>query len=220
MSPALISPALVSLNVGEPAPLRAGDREVSSGIRKQPVPDAIWIGPDGCAGDGQADHVNHAGPDKAVCVYATEHLPYWSRRLGHPMAPGAFGENFSVRGLVESEVRIGDLLQVGAARFEVSQPRGPCFKLGMLHGEPELARWVQELGLTGFYLRCLTPGPVTVDAPVTLLARDPTHPTIAEVVRVTYREPDDEAAVDRVITCAPLAMNWRQWLMRRRAKRT
>ena len=219
MSPALISPALLSLNVGEPAPLRAGDREVSSGIRKRPVSGAVRIGPDGCAGDGQADLVNHAGPDKAVCVYASEHLPYWSRRLGHPMAPGAFGENFSVAGLVESEVRIGDLLQVGAARLQVSQPRGPCFKLGMLHGEPELARWVQELGLTGFYLRCLEPGPVTAGDPIIVLARDLAHPTIAEVVRVTYREPDDHATVDRVIACAPLAMNWRQALLRRRAKR-
>jgi MOSC domain-containing protein YiiM len=154
------APALISLNVGLPAPLRTADREVSSGIRKSPVAGPRLIGPDGCAGDGQADLENHAGPDKAVCVYATEHLPYWSERLGHPLAPGAFGENFSVTGLVESEVRIGDVFAVGAARFEITQPRGPCFKLGMLHGEPQLALWVQEAGFTGFYLRCLVPGPV------------------------------------------------------------
>jgi MOSC domain-containing protein YiiM len=211
--------AVISCNVGLPAPLRTADREVSSGIRKRPVDGPLLVGPDGCAGDGQADLENHAGPDKAVCVYATEHLPYWSTRLGHPFAPGAFGENFSVAGLVESEVHIGDVLAIGTARFQLTQPRGPCFKLGMLHGAPQLALWVQEAGLTGFYLRCLVAGPVAAGQPITLVERDPAHPTVAEVVRVTYRDTGDDAAIDRVIACPPLADAWRRALVRRRAKR-
>ncbi|HLZ67340.1 MAG TPA: MOSC domain-containing protein [Aliidongia sp.] len=212
-------PTLISLNVGLPAPLRSAHREVQSGIRKHPVTGPILVGAGGCAGDGQADLENHAGPDKAVCVYATEHLPYWSERLGRAFSPGAFGENFSVTGLVEHEVRIGDLLAIGTARFQVTQPRGPCFKLGMLHDAPHLALWVQEQGWTGFYLRCLVPGPVQAGDRIELLERNPDHPTITEVVRVTYHDTKDEAAIDRVVACPPLAENWRGALLRRRAKR-
>ena len=211
--------SLIQLNIGQPGPLRSADREVSSGIRKTPVPGPVPIGPDGCAGDGQADPVNHAGPDKAVCVYATEHLPYWSDRLGTPFHPGAFGENFSTAGLIEAETRIGDILQVGAARFQVTQPRGPCFKLGMLHGEPRLALWIQQTGLTGFYLRCLVASAVAAGDPIRLLERHNDHPTIDEVVRVTYRDTDDAAAIDRVIACPPLAEAWRLALAARREKR-
>jgi MOSC domain-containing protein YiiM len=210
---------LVQLNIGLPAPLRIADRDVPSGIRKQPVDGPVRIGSDGCEGDGQADLVNHAGPDKAVCVYATEHLPYWSERLGSPLLPGAFGENFSVSGLIETEIRIGDILQVGAARFQVTQPRGPCFKLGMLHGEPQLALWVQQTGLTGFYLRCLVPGAVAAGERIELLERRMDHPTVGEVVRVTYRDTGDDAAIDRIIACPPLAEAWRRALISRRAKR-
>ncbi|HEV2675564.1 MAG TPA: MOSC domain-containing protein, partial [Aliidongia sp.] len=207
-------PSLISLNLGLPRPLRAGDREVPSGIRKAPVTGPVLIGRDGCAGDGQADLVNHAGPDKAVCVYACEHLPYWSERLGTPLAPGAFGENFSVAGLVERDMHIGDTLEVGAARFQVTQPRGPCFKLGMLHGEPHLSRWVQETGFTGFYLRCLVPGTVGIGDPIRLLEREESNPTVSEVVRVTFHDPDDHAAIDRVVACPPLADAWRGILQR------
>jgi MOSC domain-containing protein YiiM len=210
---------LVQLNIGRPGLLRGLDRAVQSGIRKTPVAGPVSIGPDGCAGDGQADLVNHAGPDKAVCVYATEHLAYWSERLGIPLTLGAFGENFSVAGLMEAETRIGDILQIDGARFQVSQPRGPCFKLGLLHGEPQLALWVQQSGLTGFYLRCLVPGPVAAGARIELLERQAANPTIADVVRVTYRDPDDDATIDRVIACAPLAEAWRRALIARRAKR-
>lgn len=210
---------LIQLNIGQPGPLGSADRTVSSGIRKRPVAGPVPIGPDGCAGDGQADLVNHAGPDKAVCVYATEHLPYWSERLGTRLTPGAFGENFSVSGLIETEIRIGDILQVGAARFQVTQPRGPCFKLGMLHGEPRLALWIQQTGLTGFYLRCLVPGAVAAGDPIGLLERQNDHPTVDEVVRVTYRDTDDDTAIDRVIACPPLAEAWRGALAARRGKR-
>ena len=212
-------PRLLSLNVGLPGPLRSAEREVLSGIRKHPVAGPVEIGPGGCTGDGQADLENHAGPDKAVCVYATEHLAYWSDRLGLPFAPAAFGENFSVQGLAESEVRIGDILEVGAARFQVTQPRGPCFKLGMLHSVPDLARRVQEAGFTGFYLRCLAPGAVSAGMPIALVERNPAYPTVAEVVRVTYHDRDDVAAIDRVIACPPLADSWRGALERRRLKR-
>ena len=213
------APALIQLNIGQPGPLRCADRAVVSGIRKSSVAGPIRIGPEGCDGDGQADLVNHAGPDKAVCVYATEHLPYWSERLGTPFLPGAFGENFSATGLIETETRIGDILQIGAARFQVTQPRGPCFKLGMLHSEPRLARWIQETGLTGFYLRCLVPGMVAAGERFHLLERQADHPTVDEVVRVTYRDTDDDAAIDRVIACPPLAESWRSALVSRRAKR-
>jgi MOSC domain-containing protein YiiM len=210
--------SLVSLNVGLPRPLRGPDREVSSSIVKTSVSRPLSIDQDGLEGNSQADLKNHGGPDKAACVYATEHLPYWSERLGTGLVAGAFGENLSVSGLVETEVRIGDVFRIGSARVQVSQPRGPCFKLGLLHRQPQLALWVQDAGLTGFYFRCLEPGTLAPGDAIELIARDPEHPTVTDAVHAVYREVPD-AAIRRVADCALLSDAWRRALQRRLDKR-
>ena len=205
---------VVSVNVGLPGPLAHGKGEVRSGISKAPVRGALWFRKNGLEGDGQADTENHGGPDKAVCVYAVEHLPYWEVRLGPELEPGAFGENFSAEGLVETGVRIGDVYRVGTALTQVSQPRVPCFKLAARHGKEMLAVWVKETGLTGFYLRCLEPGEVRAGDEISLV-RSPEHGfTVAEANGIMHGDAD-VAALERLRAIPELSAEWKRMLKAR-----
>lgn len=201
---------LVSLNTGQPGPLIHGKTVVQSGIYKNPVDGALFVTEFGVSGDAQADLVNHAGPDKAACVYPTEHLGYWAERLGKPFTFGAFGENFSTEGLLESEVCIGDVYRIGRAVVQVSQPRQPCFKLAAKHGEKRMALWVQEAGFTGFYFRCLQPGMVTAGVAFDLLDRPNPGITIDEANRLMHRDHHDNAALRRIIAAPGLSAFWKR----------
>jgi MOSC domain-containing protein YiiM len=209
---------LISLNVGLPARLVCPDRTVMSAIRKTSVTGPRQLGRDGLEGDGQADRVNHGGADKAMCAYPTEHLPYWSARLGRTLAPAAFGENLSTEGLLERDLHLGAVFRLGSAIVQVSQPRGPCFKLAALNGEPHLAQWVQNAGFTGFYFRCLEPGALRAGDAFTLLDANEGAPTIADAVRVQYHDRDDRATLERLATCPALADAWRSVFAKRLAE--
>lgn len=206
---------LVSLNVGGPQPLLYRGRSVPSGIRKSPVSGPLWLGESGLEDDVQADRENHGGPDNAVCVYSLDRYPYWSARLGRTLGTGAFGENFGVEGLTETEVCVGDVYRVGGAVAQVSQPRRPCYKLAARHGVPQLASWVVETGFTGFYLRCLVPGEVRAGDAVVLAERPAPGVSVAEANRVMHREKRDLAAVERLLAVSELAASWRGPLEKR-----
>ena len=130
-----------------------------SGIYKEPVSGPVWAGRTDLAGDGQVDSRVHGGPDKAVYAYPSEHYPLWRQELGLPeMTNGGFGENLTVEGLLEDEVCIGDVLQAGGAVLQVSQPRGPCWKLARRWNFRGLEKRFSQTGRTGFYLRVLQEG--------------------------------------------------------------
>lgn len=154
---------VVSVNVGTPAPLGPGPDAPLSGIVKRPVAGPVEVGPTGLAGDGQADLRVHGGRDKAVYAYPLEHYAAWSAELGRDdLEPGHFGENLTVEGLREDEVRIGDVLRIGTALFQVTQPRIPCFKLAIRMGDPFFAKPFLRSGRSGFYLRVLEEGTLAV----------------------------------------------------------
>lgn len=203
------------LNVGKPQPLVYGKGTVESGIVKTPVATATWLGKTGLAGDGQADLKNHGGPDKAVCVYAYEHYPYWEEQLNRALPLAAFGENFSTEGLLEADVCVGDMYRVGTATVQVSQPRQPCFKLGARHGFPKLVLWVQQTGLTGYYLRCLESGSVQLADGLQLLDRPIPEVTIAEANRVMHQDKGDVEGIRRLLAVPALSASWRRTLERR-----
>ena len=215
-----MSARLVSLNVGLPRSLAHGKGEVRSGIFKSPVRRALRLGETGLEGDGQGDVEHHGGTDKAACVYAVENLSYWRERLGLEMGPGAFGENFSTEGLVEREVRIGDVFRVGTAVVQVSQPRIPCFKLAARHGEGKLALWVKESGLTGFYLRCLEPGEVRVGDEILLEEEAERGFTVAEANRVMHGDGEDPEGIERLLAVPELSAEWGRMLKSRLRKAT
>jgi MOSC domain-containing protein YiiM len=148
-----------SVNVGRPRPLAVGDRSVLSGIVKEPVSARVAVGPTNLDGDGQADLTVHGGIDKAVYAYPVEHYAHWRSALGRAdLVPGFFGENLTTEGLLEDDVLVGDVLRVGSALLEVSQPRVPCFKLLARMGDPGFAKPFLTSGRVGFYLRVLEQG--------------------------------------------------------------
>ena len=188
---------VVSVNVGLPARRRYGDEEVLTGCLMRPVPCAM-LHPGGFEGDGQADLLNHGGEDKAVCVYPSDHYPYWERTMGRGLGPGAFSENLTVSGIVETEVCIGDVFGVGGATVRVSQPRTPCAKLAGKNAERLLTRWVGETGFTGFYMRVLSGGWVEAGDPFEPVERHPDSISVADVNGVIFGQTEDPALVERL----------------------
>lgn len=173
---------LLAVNVGMPSPLGGG---VVSAIRKQRVAPGttLWLSSLNLDGDAQADLRVHGGPDKAVYVAASEHLPAWRHDLGQPLdEPAPFGENLSTAGATEAEVTIGERWAWGDAVLEVCQPRWPCHKLIRHRGTPEAAELLCDTGRSGWYLRVLQEGRVPVDGPIEVLVR-PDGATVLECLR-------------------------------------
>nr|WP_051125045.1 MOSC domain-containing protein [Amycolatopsis benzoatilytica] len=185
----------MSLNevyVGEPAVLGHRRNEpVLSAIRKTRVDAAeLALSELNLAGDRQADLTVHGGPDKAVYVYPVEHYPVWASE-GYDVAHGDFGENLSVGGALEDDVRIGDVWSWGDAVVQVSQPRHPCFKLAMRTGRKEVVPAMIDAERCGWYLRVLRPGVVPTSGKISVERAD--GPTVAETFRVAaanYAQPD------------------------------
>lgn len=192
------------------------DKPWSTGFYKQPVLDSLWLGYEGLKGDQQADRRYHGGSEKAVCVYAHEHYPYWLDKLGFSdLPPGAFGENFTTTGLVETDVCIGDTYRLGEALLQVSQPRQPCWKLARRWQVKDLTAQVERTGYTGFYFRVLKHGLVKSGETFTLLERPfPAWPIAMANEIMHHRRSDKEAARD-LASCPLLSSSWKDSLWAR-----
>jgi MOSC domain-containing protein YiiM len=150
---------VLAVCVGRPRTIGERDSHpVRSGIRKHPVEGPVSASALGLEGDGQADLVNHGGIDKAVYAYDRSDAAYWEERLGRALPAGAFGENLSVQGMPSAEVRVGDRLRIGTALLEVTQPRVPCYKLGIHMGDAGFPAAFAKALRVGFYLRVVEPG--------------------------------------------------------------
>jgi len=191
----------------------------SSAIHKVPRVGPVGVGPTGLAGDEQGDLRVHGGVDKAVHCYAWSHYAHWRTELPPATGallqqPGAFGENFSMEGVAEEQVCIGDIWQVGTAQFEVSQGRQPCWKLNDRFGVPDMARQVQEGGRAGWYLRTTQPGDVRAGDTVWLLARPYPQWSIARLLHLIADRNCDAALLAEVLTL-PLPPSWQRLFSRR-----
>jgi MOSC domain-containing protein YiiM len=207
-----------SLNVALPTSIDYAGRVIMTGGYKSPI-DAAHCGMEQIDGDGQADRVNHGGVDKAVNVYAHDHYPYWERVFGHALTPGAFSENLTIAGALESSVCIGDHWRAGEVIFEVSQPRMPCSKLALKHDKRHLVQWVQETGYTGFYLRVIAPGMLARGARIEVIARDPRGVSIADVNAIYYgRGAPDTDAIARALAVPALSRAAREVIANRLAR--
>ena len=189
------------------------DRPWVTSFFKDPVDGPVWLGLTNLAGDGQADLENHGGPDKAVLAYAAAHYPLWRAELGRPDLPyGAFGENFTIAGLTEATVCIGDVYAIGEARVQVSQPRQPCWKIARRWRIKDLTARVRETGRTGWYLRVLTEGYVEPGLPVTLIERPYPQWTVARATEIMHRRREAPAAAAELAACPLLSTAWRETL--------
>jgi MOSC domain-containing protein YiiM len=172
---------LVSLQVGRPRKVRWRRTTVTTGIFKQPVAGRIMLRQHNLDGDGQADLTVHGGWDKAVYVYPSEHYAYWQQELpGMPLPYGSFGENFTTEGLDESSVRIGDRFRIGGALVEVTQPRMPCYKLGIRFGRADMPKRFHASGRCGFYLAVIQEGEVGAGDTVERIGRNDRELSVGE----------------------------------------
>jgi MOSC domain-containing protein YiiM len=157
-------------------------QEVRTGIYKLPVNGPVMVRRLNIDGDEQGDLTVHGGVDKAVYCYPSEHYGLWSQELDRDLPHGTFGENLTVSGLLEPDVHIGDVLSVGDAVLQVSQPRYPSYKLGMKMGDQRFVRRNQESARSGFYCRVLREGLIASGQDIAVQERDESQPTIAEIV--------------------------------------
>jgi MOSC domain-containing protein YiiM len=179
---------LVSIQVARPLAINHMGKEVRTGIYKLPVPGPVMVRRLNIEGDEQGDLTVHGGVDKAVYCYPSEHYPAWVEELGRDLPNGTFGENLTVSGLLEADLHAGDVLTVGDAVLQVSQPRFPCFKLGIKIGDQRFVQRFQLSGRSGFYCRVLQEGLIEAGQAISLLKRDPGEPTIAELVAARSRQ--------------------------------
>jgi MOSC domain-containing protein YiiM len=205
---------IISLNVGLPSAQRYEDRKIITGGAKKPVPRAL-LRFENLDGDRQADRVNHGGFEKAVCVYPFDHYPYWNRQLGRDLKPGAFSENLTVSGAIETEVCVGDVFRIGEAMVQVSQPRMPCSKLAGKNGSKMLPKLIGDTGYTGFYMRVLSEGLVAADDSFDLVRAHPERITIAEVNSIIYEKSYDVALIKRLAELAEFSEVGRTLFARR-----
>jgi len=196
------------------------DQEWTTSFFKDPIEGPVWIHRTRVEGDQPANVKAHGGVEQAALIYAADHYPMWRRELDMPdFGYGAFGENFSVSGLDEESVCIGDVLAIGAARLQVSKPRAPCWKIDRRWRREDLARRVQETGRTGWYVRVLEEGAVEQGQTVSLETRPCPEWTVSQVTGVMGERrsrPDDAAALAR---CEYLSPDWRDTLARTESDR-
>jgi MOSC domain-containing protein YiiM len=208
---------VVSVNVGLPRTVRWKGRDVSTAIFKQPVEGRVPLRRLNLAGDRQADLSVHGGADKAVYVYPIEHDVYWRKELDAEKLPlGAFGENLTVEGLpLEDELAVGDRLRIGSVELVVTQPRVPCYKLGLGFGRSDIIERFLATGRTGYYLGVEVEGGVAAGDRVDVLARDDQRIPVGEVIRVYARDRSDLETIERLVALAALPEAWRSHFAKR-----
>ncbi len=202
---------LLSVNVGLPREIQWRGRTVRTGIWKESVRGRRRIGRLNIEGDGQGDLDGHGGEQRAVFVYQIESYHYWQERLGRrDFVYGQFGENFTVEGLPDDEVCIGDRYRIGTALFEVTQPRVTCYRVGIRMDHPQMAALLTAGGRPGFYFRVLEEGEAGADDPIVLVSKDPERMTVAEVNALLYSSLHPREQLERALRIPALSPGWRQ----------
>ncbi len=200
---------LVSVNVGLPRPIDTPRGPVLTAIFKSSTTDRLRVVRHNLEGDGQADLSVHGGENKAIYGYPSEHYPVWSKELGRSdLTPGQFGENLTTRGLLERKLGIGDVLSVGSAVLAISQPRAPCFKLGLRMKDPSFVRTFLRRGRPGFYFRVVEEGELGVGDAFRRIETGPTGITVHEVWDLSYGSNEDPARLSLALQIPTLGDEW------------
>jgi MOSC domain-containing protein YiiM len=207
---------LISVNVGLPREVSWQGGTVTTGIFKQPVAGRVRVRQLNLDGDRQADLDVHGGPSKAVYVYPSEHYPYWRDKFPDIEMPwGMFGENFTLEGLLEDQVNIGDRLRIGRAEFMVTEPRMPCYKLGIKFGRKDIIPRFLKSRRSGFYLAVLEEGEVGAGDAVRRVSKAERSVTVTDIVRIyDDRRNRDLDLIHRAIETPALPDDWRDYLSR------
>lgn len=206
---------VLSVQVGAPREVPGGDRMVRTSIFKTPVTRRVAIVDTNLEGDEQSDLSVHGGAFKAVYAYPSEHYPYWRTQLPTMDLPwGSFGENLTIEGLLEDHVHVGDRLRVGSAELVVTQPRMPCFKLGIRLGRPDVVKRFLESRRSGFYLSVAHEGSVAAGDAIEVVDRHPDAVSIRELLSLYLREREDRDRLETVLKNPALSDVWKKDLAR------
>jgi MOSC domain-containing protein YiiM len=204
---------IVSVNVGLTREVVWKGMTVQTAIFKEPIVGAVTIRKLNLAGDQQADLTVHGGADKAVYAYPAEHYEYWQKQLSEvSLSWGAFGENLTTTGLGEDTLYIGDLLRVGSAVLQVTQPRMPCYKLELRFNRDDMIKRFLSSGRSGFYLSVIKTGELSAGSRVEILKRDPDSVTITDLLRLYFGQARDQELLQRAMNVASLPAYWKTQL--------
>ena len=211
---------LISINVGLPREVSWQGKTVSTAIFKSPVEGPIKLRTLNLEGDGQADLSVHGGPNKAAYIYPAEHYVFWRGELSDmELTRGHFGENFTTQGLLEENVQIGDTFRVGSALVKVTEPRMPCYKLGIRFGRADMVKRFLASRRTGFYFAVLEEGKVQAGDTFAYVERSTHGIGVADITRLYAFDKDDWATMRRVVEVETLPESWRGYFQQRLKKR-
>jgi ferredoxin-NADP reductase/MOSC domain-containing protein YiiM/ferredoxin len=201
---------LLSVNVGLPRDVVWKERTVHTGVWKNPVTGRCRVGRLNLEGDGQGDLAGHGGEHRAVFVYQVESYRCWQEQLKRSdFVYGQFGENFTIEGLADDAVCIGDRFQIGSALFEVTQPRVTCYRVGIRMNEPRMAALLTSSGRPGFYFRVLREGQVAAGDEIVKVGEAGERMTVAEINALLYLPPHPRDRLERALRIEALSPGWR-----------
>jgi MOSC domain-containing protein YiiM len=202
---------LLSINVGIPRDVKWRGKVVRTSIFKAPVSGRVRVMRLNVEGDQQSDLSVHGGVEKAVYAYPSEHYAFWRNQIASTDFPwGAFGENLTTEGLLEDRIHIGDRFRAGSAEFIVTQPRMPCFKLGIRFNRPDMVKRFLRSGRVGFYLAVAQEGDIGAGDSLDLVSEDNSHITVADVVGLYAADAANQDLLRRASELSALPESWRE----------
>lgn len=203
---------IISVNISLPKETDFKGKKTTTGIFKEPINKRIMLRTLNLDGDKQADLKVHGGINKAVYAYPVEHYGYWNKVFPKMKLPyGMFGENLTTEALMETEVNVGDVFQIGSSKVIATQPRMPCYKLGLKFGQMDILKMFLDSGFSGIYFKVLKEGEIGLGDTIRLIQRDPNHITISEIVRLYKEDKADIKTMQRAIKIKDLPEGWKQY---------
>jgi len=206
---------LISVNVGLPRNVQWHGRTVTTSIWKDPVQGRVKVSKLNLAGDQQSDLSVHGGAEKSIYVYPSEHYLYWQSELDNPVLPwGAFGENFTVEGLLEDRVQVGARVRVGSAEFVITQPRIPCYKLGIRFDRLDMVKRFLRSKRTGFYMAVLREGEVAAGDMIEYVQQDDAL-SVADIFDLYTSDFKNQELLRRAADLTVLPEGWKEYFRNR-----
>ena len=205
-------PKILSVNISYPKEVDFEGQKVTTGIFKEPIDGRVKLRALNLDGDKQADLTVHGGPDKAVYAYPVEHYEFWRKIYPNIEMPnGMFGENFTTEDLIESEVNVGDIFEIGSAKVIATQPRMPCYKLGVKFGRMDVLKKFLASGRSGIYFKVLEEGEVGAGDPIIQIRKDTNRVGISDIVRLYATDREDIRTMRRAVKVEALPEGWKHY---------
>jgi MOSC domain-containing protein YiiM len=204
-----MSMTIQTVSVGAPRLVGWKNREVLTSIFKTPVAGPVMVRRNNLEGDRQSDLAVHGGEYKAVYAYAAHDYAWWRKALGHELEPANFGENLTILGLSGSEIHVGDVFRAGAAELEATEPRLPCYKLGIRFGDARMVKAFADARRWGVYFRVVTEGELSAGDPFERIHTDAAAIPVSDVARVFLFDRGDAATIERLAEHERLDPAWR-----------